>query len=155
MSKIDWGDPNPKLGLKSASAIRLSTFFCTESRNLRASGLWEFANSARKKTHQAICRVVTRPAARNQQKHPTCPSPDSPFRLQGNFNNFRKCSRVWAIGLIFPKFSQKKHVSMDKFPAFASKKFAGPSRRARHHRRPHHSQFARDDRQHPSFVRLH
>lgn len=65
-------------------------------------GIREFRT---KKTHQAICRVVTRPAARNQQKHPTCPSPDSPFRLQGNFNNFRKCSRVWAIGLIFPKFS--------------------------------------------------
>ena len=86
-------------------------------------GIREFRT---KKTHQAICRVVTRPAARNQQKHPTCPSPDSPFRLQGNFNNFRKCSRVWAIGLIFPKFSLKVHVSMDKFPAFASKKFAGP-----------------------------
>ena len=61
---------------------------------------------------------------------PRVPLPIPPFAFRGNFNNFRKCSRVWAIGLIFPKFSQKKHVSMDKFPAFASKKFAGPSRRA-------------------------
>ena len=125
MSKIDWGDPNPKLGLKSASAIRLSTFFCTESRNLRASGLWEFANSARKKTHQAICRVVTRPAARNQQKHPTCPSPDSPFRLQGNFNNFRKCSRVWAIVLIFPKFLLKYTFRWINFPRSPRKSLPG------------------------------
>ena len=62
---------------------------------------------------------------------PRVPLPIPPFAFRGNFNNFRKCSRVWAIGLIFPKFSLKVHVSMDKFPAFASKKFASRHREGR------------------------
>lgn len=47
---------------------------------------------------------------------PRVPLPIPPFAFRGNFNNFRKCSRVWAIGLIFPKFSLKYTFRWINFP---------------------------------------
>jgi hypothetical protein len=83
MSEIDWGDPNPKLGLKSASAIRLSTFFCTESQNLRASGLWEFANSARKKPTRQFAELLLDLRRGTNKNIPRVPLPIPPFAFRG------------------------------------------------------------------------
>ena len=64
--------------------------FCTEnlespSRTAHAPiGIRAFRT---KKTSQAICRVVIRHRKPDQQKHPTCPSRDSPCVVCGNFGD--------------------------------------------------------------------
>ena len=134
--------------------------FCTENlgisqQNAHAPiGIRAFRT---KKTSQAICRVVIRHRKPDQQKHPTCPSRDSPCVVCGNFGETRKYRSSYEQsprnGRNLRGLFRCNHVRFIPFPAFAPC-FSG-SVGARHRRLVHSQSRARRPtvtRRRPHFV---
>jgi hypothetical protein len=113
-------------GLKSAPVIRLSTNFALKilkSPRRTASAPIGIRAFRTKKTSQAICRVVIRHRKPDQQKHPTCPSRDSPSSFAGIFGATRKYRSSYELsprsGLQPRGLFRCNHVRFIPFPAFA------------------------------------